>query len=308
MKFSVFTDLHYTPGVFDGGTYEDLEFIHNRAKEAGADFIIHAGDFASGGGGYIPDEDYKNFIQTYNQLDIPTYHCLGNHDTDHTPLEEVLQLYKMPAGHYYFDCKGYRFIIFDPNYCLVDGEYVHYDMGNYYKSPEARDWLPPSQIQWMRQTIETAPHPCILISHASLERPNGIKNRADVLEMIRQQNALRDHAVLMVINGHYHRDNIRILDGVCHFDLNSASFDWVSNAHNNFPEELCRKIRRLSNTIVYNDPIHAIVTLEGTTITIEGMKSSFFMGIGREHTDNPYYDAAGRPALPEVQSAKITLH
>lgn len=308
MKFSIFSDLHYAPGVFEGGTYEDLAFIHNRAKEAGADFIIHAGDFASGGDTFTPDPDYENFINAYNQLDIPTYHCLGNHDTDNTPLEKVLQLYHMPDGHYFFDCKGYRFIIYDPNYCLIDGEYVHYDLGNYFKTPTARDWLPPSQIEWMRQAIESTDCPCILISHASLERPDGIKNRADVLEMIHQQNARRPHAVLMVINGHYHRDNLRILDGVCHFDLNSASFDWVPKAHDRYPRALCEKIRFLSNTIVYNDPVHAIITLEGTTITIEGMKSSLFMGIGREHTDNPYYDAAGRPALPEVLSAKITLH
>ena len=308
MKFSIFSDLHYAPGVFMGGTYEDLEFIRQRAEKAGASFIIHAGDFAHGGDLYEPDSDYERFVQTYNNLGIPTYHCLGNHDTDNVPLETVLKLYNMPDGHYYFDCDGYRFIIYDPNYCLVDGEYIHYDMGNYFKTPTARDWLPPSQIEWMRQAIESAPYPCVLIAHASLERPNGIKNRLDVLEMIRQQNEKRPHAVLMVINGHYHRDSIRILDGVCHFDLNSASFDWVGKAHDNYPKELCQQIRLLSNTIVYNDPIHAIVTLEGTTITIEGMESSLFMGIGREHTENPYYDAAGRPALPTVQSAKFTLH
>ena len=126
--------------------------------------------------------------------------------------------------------------------------------------------------------------------------------------MIRRQNAKRPHAVLMVINGHYHVDSLRILDGVCHWDLNSASYNWVDNAHNNYPAELCEQIQLISNTVVYNDPIHAIVTLEGTTITIEGMKSSLFMGIGREHTPNPYYDTAGRPALPEIQSAKFTLH
>ncbi|MBE6911419.1 MAG: hypothetical protein E7473_02740 [Ruminococcaceae bacterium] len=308
MKFSIFSDLHYAPGVFDGGTYEDLNFIYKRAKKEGSSFIIHAGDFAHGGDVYAPDDDYENFINTYNNLDIPTYHCLGNHDTDNVPLEKVLELYKMPDVHYFFDCEGYRFIIYDPNYCLIDGEYVHYDMGNYFKTPEARDWLPPSQIEWMRKAIEEANCPCVLISHASLERPDGIKNRQDVLDMINEQNKKRPHAVLMVINGHYHRDNIRILDGVLHFDLNSASFDWIGKPYNGYPKELCEKIRLLPNTIVYNDPIHAVITLEGTTITIEGMKSSTFMGVGREMTENPYYDEAGRPVTAEVQSAKITLH
>ena len=50
------------------------------------------------------------------------------------------------------------------------------------------------------------------------------------------------------------------------------------------------------------------VTLEGTTVTIEGMESSMFMGINRRETGvNPIYDGAGRPVYPRVQSAKITL-
>ena len=54
--------------------------------------------------------------------------------------------------------------------------------------------------------------------------------------------------------------------------------------------------------------IHAVITLEGTTITIDGMESSMFMGINREHTEgNPIYDKAARPVVPKVQSAKITL-
>ncbi len=302
MKFSVFSDLHHAPGTFLKGTEEDLEFIQRRAEENNVSFIIHAGDFCHG------EADNTEFINKYNNFHIPSYHCLGNHDTDDTPLSEVLKLYNMPDDHYFFDCEGYRFIVFDPNYCLIDGEYIHYDMGNYFKTPEARDWLPPSQIEWMRKTIEEAEGPCILISHGSLERPDGIKNREDVLAMIREQNEKRPHAVLMVINGHYHRDSLRLIDNVLHFDLNSATYDWISGGHDHYPADVCAKAKLADHTIMYNDPIHAIITLVGTTITIDGMKSSFFMGIGREHTSRPYYDEAGRPAVPEVQSAKITIH
>ena len=112
MKFSIFSDLHYAPGVFDGGTYEDLAFIEKRAKEEGSSFIIHAGDFAHGGDLYSPDDDYVNFVNAYNNMSIPTYHCFGNHDTDNVPLEKVLKLYRMPDVHYFFDCEGYRFIVY----------------------------------------------------------------------------------------------------------------------------------------------------------------------------------------------------
>ena len=301
MKFSVFSDLHHYPGVFMGGTYEDLACIEERALAENCSFVIHAGDF-SHGPSHIPE-----YLNRYNSFRIPVYHCLGNHDTDSTTYEETLKLYHMPDGHYYFDNGGYRFIVCDPNYYCLDGIYTHYDMGNYYKHGSARDFMPPEQLAWLRDTIETAEGPCILISHESFERPDGVQNREEVLRIIREANGKKPNSVILCINGHHHRDFIRILDNVWYFDLNSASFDWVSKKHDCYPKDLCEEYKLLSNTVVYNDPIHAVITLEGTAITIEGMESSMFMGINREHTDNPIYDGAGRPVVPMVQSAKITL-
>ena len=301
MKFSVFADLHHYPGVFMGGTDEDMTFIQQRAKAENCSIIIHAGDFSHG------PSHIKEYLAKYNDFEIPSYHCLGNHDSDSTSYAETLQLYNMPDGHYFFDCEGYRFIICDPNYYKLDGEYIHYDLGNYYKYGSLRDFMPPEQLEWLKKTIDTAPGPCILISHESFERPDGVQNRQEVLDIINAANRKKPHSVILCINGHHHRDFIRILDNVCYFDLNSASYDWLANKHDKYPKELCEQISLLHHTVVYNDPIHAVITLEGTTITINGMESSMFLGIKREHTDNPIYDGAGRPVTPTVQSAKIML-
>jgi len=301
MKFSMFADFHHHPGVFLKGTFEDWSVIRRRAEAEGAEFIIHAGDLCHGPS-LVPD-----FVAEVNASPIPVYHCLGNHDSDKTSYAETLAAYNMPDGHYFFDHGGYRFIICDPNYGYVDGEYLHYDLGNYYKWPECRDWMPPEQIDWLRDTIAGAPHPCILISHESFERPDGVKNAAEVRRIINEANKLRPHSVLMCINGHHHRDNLRLLDGVLYWELNSTSYEWVSPPHGKFPEELVKKASRVNNTLLYNDPVHAIVTLEGTTVTIEGMESTMFMGIGSREAGTRLFDAAGRPAEPLVRSAKVTL-
>ena len=68
MKFSVFADLHHYPGVFMGGTDEDLAFIRKRAEDENCAFIIHAGDF-SHGPTLVPE-----YVEKYNKLRIPTYH------------------------------------------------------------------------------------------------------------------------------------------------------------------------------------------------------------------------------------------
>ncbi len=302
MKFSVFADLHRYPGVFRGGSEEDLAFIQQRAEKEKVDFIIHAGDFCHGPSGVL------DYVRLYNDFHIPSYHCLGNHDTDKTAYEETLKLYNMPDGHYYFDDGGYRFIVCDPNYYCIDGEYIHYSLGNYYKYGPYRDYMPPEQLAWLRETIGSAPGPCVLISHESFEREsNGVKNYAEVRRIINDANRRRPYSVILCINGHYHRDFIRILDNVCYFDLNSAAYDWLEKAHDLYPQELCAKISLLAHTVAYNDPIHAVITLEGTHIRIDGMESTMFMGITREMTGNPKCDPAGRMVTPTVQSADITL-
>ena len=85
MKFLIFSDLHRSPN-FDAGTYEDLRFFEERAKREGCDFIIHGGDLCHG----PTYKDNADFVRAYNELDIPTYHCIGNHDADHSTFEEVL--------------------------------------------------------------------------------------------------------------------------------------------------------------------------------------------------------------------------
>jgi len=303
MKFSIFADFHYRPGVFYKGTREDMDFILHRAETENVDFIIHAGDLCHG------PSTVSDFVKYYNDFKIPTYHCLGNHDTDETSYEETLKFYNMVDGHYYFDNNGYRFIICDTNYLFIDGEYIHFDLSNYFKHGGARDYMPPEQLEWLEQTISDSEYPCILINHSSFERTSGgTKNQDEIQKIIRNANKRKAHSVLMCINGHHHRDNIRILDNVCYFDLNSTSLDWLNqNPHDFFPEEVTKVSSKANRTVMFQDPIHAVITLEGTTITIDGMESEMFMSVRREDTDNYICDKDGRPVVPRVQSAKITL-
>jgi len=302
MKFLLFADFHYYPGTFMRGTEEDLEYLQKRAEEEKVDFMIHAGDLC-----HAPSK-VMDFVKKYADFHIPSYGCLGNHDADGTALEEVLKLYKMPHKYYYFDNNGYRIIVCDPNNLLLDGEYVSYDLGNYYKHPDERDYMPPEQLKWLEDTIDASPYPCILISHESFERADGVKNRQEVLDIINNANKKNKNRVIMCINGHHHRDFIRVLDNVIYFDMNSSSYDWVAKAHNLFPEELMKKYAALKNTVTYDGPpLHAIITVEGTTVDIKGMETSMFMGITREMTGNPRFDDAGREVTPTVQTTKITL-
>lgn len=305
MKFTVFSDIHHHPGVSPSGDEPFLEIIQKRAEANNCDFILSGGDFTHG-----PSADnVQNYLKMYNEFHIPSYHALGNHDTDETPLEEVLKYYKMPNCYYYFDCKGYRIIICDPNYYLEDGEYKHYNLGNYYSvKGSLRGIMPPEQLEWLRETINSAEGSCIILSHESFEREyNGIYNLTEVRKIINDANKKKPYSVLMCINGHHHVDYLRIIDNVAYLDLNSASFHCYSNTHDLFPKELVEKYWALPRLTCFNEPLHAVITVEGTQITIDGTDGTFFMGVKPEDTGNSPFDSAMRRYTSKVSSAKFTL-
>ena len=302
MKFLLFSDMHYGPGIFEGGSYEDLETINEAAKESGCDFIIHTGDLFQG------EPASYDFVRKYNSLDVTTYHCLGNHETDESHVDDIIALYRMPNNYYYFDCNGYRIVVLDPNYMYIDGEYVHYSLRNNYYKHDIRDYIPPRQLEWLEETLDSSPYPTLLFSHESIERhADGIKNRDAILDVINRANRKNPGRVLAAFNGHYHRDYIRILDGVLYMDVNSASFDYISYAHDKFPKEMRESMTLADHTLVYNDLLYAIITLDGNTITIDGVESSFFMGVDSKASGNPLYDKDARPATAKISSLKVTL-
>lgn len=301
MKFLLFADLHYMPKYYKTFGWDALRTFWKRAEETGCDMIIHAGDFCH------PTET-PDFVKAYNDFHIPSYHCLGNHDTDHCSLEEAIKLYNMPNDYYYFDMGGYRFIVTDTSYFFDGEKYVPYANENYYDYPKTRETMPPEEIEWLKQTIDESKFPCIIISHASFERCNGLKNRDAVREVIDNANKKKPHSVLMCINGHHHRENIRLLNNVIYYEMNGASYDWIgATPHDSYPEEETKNYDYMRHTICFNDPLHAIITLEGTTVTIEGMESSMYLGVTRKTLGLPEYDAAGRAVTASVTSEKITI-
>ena len=302
MKFLVFSDFHYEPGVFLGPEMEGLRAMQRRAKEEQCDCIVQLGDLCHGVSG-VPE-----LLTAYNNFEIPSYHVLGNHDAEHDSFADTVRAYGMPCHYYYVDVNGYRLIVLDPNYFVENGEYVHFELCNWRDHGATRDTLPPEQIAWLEQTIATSPHPCVLLSHQSFERADGVKNRQAVLDVINAANRRKKGSVMLCINGHYHRDNVRVMDNVCYLDLNSASVDWVEKSHYSFPKELHERVKKLHHLVVFEKPLYAIVTLEGNAIEIGGTSSPMLYGIDYEMAaGTKAYDCCGRPFTNTVTSTRVVL-
>lgn len=299
MKFLLFSDLHHAPGVFMGGTVEDLSLLRSRCEKEACDFAIHTGDFC-----HSPHKS-GDFLRAYRDFPVPTYHCLGNHDTDGTPYQEVLPLYRMEKDYYFFDAKDCRMVVLNANYLLLNGNYVNYSQFNYYKHPACRDYLPPEQLAWLEQTIASSPHPCILLCHESFERPDGVQNRKEVLSLIDRANRRKPCSVIACFNGHYHRDHRQILEGVLFCEINSASYDWLPTPHHCYPKALEQEHELINHTVVYDRPLSAVVTWENRRLTVQGTEGGYFQGIHWSQMGNSPLDGAGRALSARISSFAV---
>lgn len=311
VKFSVFADLHLCHGMDPGydefwypGGDERLDAILARAKRENVDFIIHCGDFC-----HNPHAETVA-LEKYNNFEIPTYHVLGNHDMDKLSLEETVAAYGMPAEYYYFDKNGFRFIVLNENYFRYEDEDIPYSKGNYYKFGPYRDVISRPQVAWLEETVMSSPYPMVIFSHGSLmledEKHAAVKNREEVQDIFRRAHAAGKR-VLMCLNGHLHIDYLRIYEHVCYLDVNSASMYWLTPPHHLFPEEFHAKHYGAQSLLIYNDPVHAVITLsEDGRISIDGMKSSFFHGVdGKAAIGTDCWDT--RRITPNVLSEKLWL-
>ncbi|MBS1369650.1 MAG: metallophosphoesterase [Lentisphaeria bacterium] len=301
VKFSVFADLHYRAGNWNWAG-ERLGEILARAEREKVDFIMHCGDFCHNVVAARP------VIDRYNAFHIPARHTMGNHDFEETDtVEAVTEAYRMGDRSYYcFDCNGFRFISIDTNFHRApDGSVAHYASSDVYTKCHQKELLiPEEEMAFLRDALRTAPGPCVVFSHGSIVRPNGVANREEVLELLREERG----RVLLWINGHHHRNNLQLVENVAFFDLNSTTSDWVNTPHDAYPPELMAKFALSRHELLFEKPVHAVVTVaEDGEIRIDGMRGGMYMGVTRAMTGNPECDCAGLPCDASVLSARFRL-
>ena len=282
VRFTVFSDLHHNRNWFKTDAAERLKVIADRAVTSKSDFIIHCGDFCHNVNYSLP------VIEAYNNLPVKSFHVFGNHEFDLSNYENAMKIYKMEKSYYSFDLNGFRFIILDENYFSdFPGIYFHYSERNYFDHGPGRDYMPPEQIAWFRETVFSSPYPCVVFSHASMEFPKGMKDYVELQDIIQKSQSMPGK-VIMCLNGHYHYDSFNVINNTAYFAVNSASFQWLANPHHLYPAEWYNEYESVGNQVTYTKPLSAVVTLDTDgTIDIEGADGEFVCGVSFEDTDNP---------------------
>ena len=143
-------------------------------------------------------------------------------------------------GYYYFDNeKGFRLVCLDINYSWNTSKSIwEHNRENSYGPPSENingDSLGPVQLSWLEDVLTDAAQKgisCIVTAHTSISgtlptvSPDGEAIRA----IFRKVNNIRPKTVVLVINGDLHRNQIAVVDGVVHFEVNTANNGyWRSN-------------------------------------------------------------------------------
>lgn len=255
MRFLVFTDLHYDL-IPDGD--KRLNALIKTAKEKEADFILNLGDTCH------PKAENQKIAETIRNCGIPCYMIPGNHDTDIWSESDMLSFWGLQEAYYSIVKDNVKFIFL-----------------NTAESPGGAV-IPAAQTTWLQEEL-MSDHYFVILTHQSLSndfvtpngKPRGIRNRKEIQAILEKNNGKKQ--VLFCINGHDHGCEVKQINGIYYYTLNSASYIW-QNVKETFPygADIHASYPYLKNMILYKQPLHCIITIDDTgNIVIEGVEGNY---------------------------------
>ena len=307
VRFLAFADIHYCPGVWPHPSVDWLGRVLARAESEKTDFTIHLGDFVH----RVDRPEEIAYVKHYNSFSQPTYHVIGNHDGERGDFADALKAYGLEKPYYSFDRGGYRFIVGDPNYFLEKGEGKtpkHFEKFNFHQALKRGEvekvyFLPDEQMEWLRRTVAESPFPCVFFSH---ERLASLKNGGEIREIFDAANREIPGKVRLVINGHDHADHVGVQKDIVYFSLNSASYFYYAQTHDKYPADFVKESLGVPHTLVWNDPLSSVITLDRNGVKIVGSVSTYKFGVDPVKAGLPAFDALNRPAAPIVSTFEFT--
>lgn len=288
ITFSISTDIHQD--IMHDAEQRLSSYLNSVEKRA-VDFAVDLGDFC------FPLESNKSFIDIWKQSPLKRYNVLGNHDMDRGDKDLFMNYVGMESRYYSFDSGDFHFIVLDPNNLYIDGEYIPYKNGNFYKPSEQRGYVDPEQLEWLKTDLKTTDKPTVIFSHQSFENEHACQNREAVRSIFEEANReAGTNRVVASFCGHDHTDYHSEINGIHYIQVNSMSNQWLGEKYKcpeRFSDEINKKRPAVQYTAPYKDPLFAVVTIDSDQIKIEGVKSEFIaptpkdLGVDTSGSKNP---------------------
>lgn len=269
IRFAVFTDLHHD--TIPDGEKRLEEFLATVSRVA-PDFIIQLGDLC------YPTEENRFLLEKLERTGIPCYHVMGNHDSDRSSQKKVLEFYGIPRSYYSFVKGSFKFLVLDACHIERPQGTEPYGMRNYSGTTDPYPYLPPEQLVWLENELQSWTGDAIVFSHHSLVNSlarRGVSNRGEARAILEKGTA--NGKVLLCMNGHDHGHHAVEVSGIWYYTLNAMSYIWHGMKElYPYPPEVHNRYPGLKDIILYDVGLHGVVTITGDGgIVIQGMQGQY---------------------------------
>lgn len=212
MKIGIFTDTHYCEiETLDQDrkprrAYDAVKTAFDEFKKQSVEAVVCLGDFAHFNNGFDESKAHlKKLSELVNSYHIPTYHCMGNHDSeivDGDEFERISGFSVAPMAAEYDDVKMiFLDASFTPDGKAYEREYVDW----------TQSYVPKKELEWLERELECEKR-CVVFIHQCLdttvEKHHIVSNAQEVNEI------LSKHRVTHVYQGHYHVGAESIINGI----------------------------------------------------------------------------------------------
>jgi Icc protein len=233
-SFAFMTDIHLQPEL---NAAEGYQKAIKTVNELSPDFVITGGDQIMDALGVDYERAvtlYDLYIETTEQLNMPVYNTLGNHDVfglsadsgvdpSHPQYYKNLYQFKLGKTYYSFDYQGWHFMVLDSIGKTADRKYF--------------GTVDAEQMAWIPDDLKTITHdtPIIVAAHmpfisvirqlregSTAANSEGwvIMNSKEVLEMFEGYN------LKLVLQGHLHSLEEIKVGGITFLTGGAVSANW----------------------------------------------------------------------------------
>lgn len=236
-EFVFMTDIHVKPEM---NAPEGFQMAIDKANELNPDFVLTGGDLVYDvmrGNQGRADTLFTLYTEMIKGLNMPIYHCMGNHDlfaiyeespetSDHPDYKYGMFERYLGKTYYSFDHKGWHFIVLNSLDVTPEKRYT----GVFHK--EQIEWLKKDVAQLDKNTpIVIATHLPMITTYAQVNGSAGKRNVSNAHEVFK---LLEEHNLKLVLQGHIHWKESGYINDRFHFITGGsiAGNGWKGRRHN----------------------------------------------------------------------------
>jgi hypothetical protein len=271
VRFGFITDVHcYSKFNKDESRWETNwrcsrplgEFVQQMNNSSfnsfNPDFVIENGDFVDGRD-KLGEDGFLKAQSMYEKINTPNFYVLGNHETSNFTKERWMELTGHERTYYYFDLKGYRFIVLDGNntYDDVENPKEIVDMEPWMEPHSYKGMMDEEQMKWLKTVLNNSGDlkKIVFIHEPPLDETIG-ESRDDIFINPKPLRELfSEYKVKAVFSGH--------IEEICDVEVEGVKYFTFQGFHKKSP--------RLEKENQYKDKgvFHQITINEEGKIDIE---------------------------------------